>query len=146
MNVGFLKLKQKQVGWLLGTAVCVLLLLFVALPPLIKHFLVQGLSDKLQREVSVEHVSFNPLTLTLQIQGLSIANRDGGELAGFDDLTVNLSAASFLQYAVVVDGLQLHNRVCCSGSLRTVVTILPTCWRNGGSPTIRPVDLYRAFR
>lgn len=138
MNVGFLKLKQKQVRWLLGTAVCVLLLLFVALPPLIKYFLVQGLSDKFQREVSVEHVSFNPLTLTLQIQGLSIANRDGGELAGFDDLTVNLSAASFFQYAIVVDGLHLHKprlllRLAADGSYD--IADLLAQWRQPDDPS-----------
>lgn len=109
MNLGLQwlsgKVTGKTVRWLLGGLVTLLVLGFLALPPLFKYLLVQGLGDALQREAAVERVNFNPLTLELQIQGVSISNREGGELAGFDDLTVNLSAASIFQRAVVVDAL-----------------------------------------
>lgn len=108
MNVVSQCLRGKKARWLFGSFVALLILGFFALPPLFKYLLVQGLSETLQREAAVERVRFNPLTLELQIQGVSISNREGGELAGFDDLTVDLSAASIFHRAVVVDELRLH--------------------------------------
>lgn len=108
MKVGSGRLTSRSVLWFLASILVILLLGFVALPPLLKHFLAKGLSDALAREAVVERVQFNPLTLELQIQGLRVANRDGGELAGFDELKVNLSAASIFQRALVVDALHLN--------------------------------------
>ena len=66
MNLGLQwlsgKVTGKTVRWLLGGLVTLLVLGFLALPPLFKYLLVQGLGDALQREAAVERVNFNPLT------------------------------------------------------------------------------------
>ncbi len=63
------------VGLALGTAFVVLVigaLGYFALPPLVRSMVVDGLSKQLHRPVSVEGVSINPYTLSVQVAGLVI--------------------------------------------------------------------------
>ncbi|MCK6391787.1 MAG: DUF748 domain-containing protein, partial [Azonexus sp.] len=81
---------------------------FFALPPLIKSVAVSQLSKALHRPVSIERIDINPLALSASIQGVSIGRLSEGEQAGFDALHVNLSSASLLRLAAVVDEIRLE--------------------------------------
>jgi hypothetical protein len=79
-----------------------------ATPLGLKWLLVQQLQHVLKREVSVQAVQLHPMSLSIDVQGLSIQNTQGGELAGWQRLTVDVSAQSFAQRALVLDALTLH--------------------------------------
>lgn len=81
---------------------------FFAAPPLLKSVLLKQLSQELQREVSIESIDINPYALTLRVAGLSVRESGGKEVAGFDELFVNLSSASIFRLAAVVDELRLQ--------------------------------------
>jgi uncharacterized protein involved in outer membrane biogenesis len=80
-----------------------------AVPYGLKWVLVQQLTQALQRDVVVQSVQLNPLSLTLSVHGLSIKNKEGGELAGWQSLTVDVSAQSITQRALVLDALTLQS-------------------------------------
>lgn len=81
---------------------------FFAVPPLAKSILLKQLSQQLHRDVSIEQIAINPYALSARIQGLSIKAEGGKEVAGFDELFVNLSAASIFKRAAVVDEIRLQ--------------------------------------
>lgn len=81
---------------------------FFAAPPLAKSILLKQLSQQLHREVSIEQIAINPYALSARVNGLSIKAEGGKEVAGFDELFVNLSSASIFKLAAVVDEIRLQ--------------------------------------
>ncbi len=81
---------------------------FFAAPPLAKSILLKQLSQQLHREVSIEQIAINPYALSARVNGLSIKAEGGKEMAGFDELFVNLSSASIFKLAAVVDEIRLQ--------------------------------------
>jgi hypothetical protein len=60
---------------------------YFALPPLVQSTLVEKLSEALHRPVTVDSISINPYALSLQVVGLAIQEKGGGEkVLGFDRL------------------------------------------------------------
>jgi hypothetical protein len=81
---------------------------FLVLPPLVKTMLVDKLSEVLHRPVTVQSVSINPYTLSVQVAGLAIQEKGGGEtVAGFDSLYVNVESSSFFRGGPVISELRL---------------------------------------
>ena len=81
---------------------------YFAAPPLLKSILLKQLSQQLHREVSIEQIAINPYALSARVSGLSIKAEGGKEVAGFDELFVNLSSASLFKLAAVVDEVRLQ--------------------------------------
>lgn len=81
---------------------------YFAAPPLVKSILLKQLSQQLHREVSIEQIAINPYALSARVSGLSIKTEGGKEVAGFDELFVNLSSASLFKLAAVVDEIRLQ--------------------------------------
>jgi len=101
--------RGKQIAvWLVGLFLAFGVLGYFAAPPLIKAILLNQLSQELQREVSIEKIDISPYALSAQVSGLSIKAKDGKEVAGFDELFVNLSSASIFKLAAVVDEVRLQ--------------------------------------
>lgn len=81
---------------------------FFALPPLIKSTLVEKLSEALHRPVTVDSISINPYTLSLQVVGLVIQEKGGGEkILGFERLYLNLESSSLVRGGPVIGELRL---------------------------------------
>lgn len=74
----------------------------------IKWLLVQQLEHTLKREVTLQSVHVYPWSLSFSVDGLSVKNTEGGELAGWRSLTVDVSANSFIERALVLDALTLQ--------------------------------------
>ncbi len=73
---------------------------FVALPWAVKKIAVNKLPEILHRPVTIEKVRFNPYSLILQIEGLSIKEPDGSaEFASFQSLLVDLQGRSIFSLA-----------------------------------------------
>jgi hypothetical protein len=82
---------------------------FFVLPPLVKSILLEKLSEALHRPVSVRQVSINPYTLSLQLDGVAIQEKGGGEtVAGFDSLYLNLESSSLFRGGPVISEIRLN--------------------------------------
>jgi hypothetical protein len=101
--------RNQRIGkWLAGILVVFGVLGFFAAPPLLKSILQKQLSEQLHREVSIENIDINPYALSAKVNGFSVKAEGGKEVAGFDELFVNLSAASIFRLAAVVDEVRLQ--------------------------------------
>jgi hypothetical protein len=82
---------------------------FLALPHFLRPFLENTLSEKLHRPVKVAELAINPYAMSATVKGFSVGEREGsGELAGFDELYVNLEASSLIHLAPVVRQLRVR--------------------------------------
>lgn len=82
---------------------------FLAVPALIKSQAERLAADKLQRQLSVGQVAFNPFTLELSVDGIKMLERQGGAVfASAGRLELNLSAQSLWRFAPVVQQLHLQ--------------------------------------
>ncbi|MFN0305772.1 MAG: DUF748 domain-containing protein [Burkholderiales bacterium] len=81
---------------------------FFVVPPIAKWQMQTRLTALLDRDVTLEDVTFNPFTLTATVRGLVVADRDQSKpLFGFDMLTVDLSIASITRRGVVISAVKL---------------------------------------
>ena len=102
--VGWLYVKRRMAFVFLSC-----LLVMWAVPYGLQWLLVQQLQHALKREVSVQAVRVNPMSLSLSVDGLSVKNAEGGEFVGWQRLTVDVSAQSFRQGVLVLDALTLQS-------------------------------------
>ena len=101
--------RSKRIGlWLIGLFLAFGLFGYFAAPLLIKSILLKQLSQELNRQVSIEKIDINPYALTARVNGFSIMAEGGKEVAGFDELFINLSSASIFKLAAVVDEARLQ--------------------------------------
>jgi hypothetical protein len=83
---------------------------FFAVPPLVKSLLVEKLAASLHRPVTIRSVSINPYALSVTIDGLAVAEREGGEaFLSFDSLYLNLESSSLVRGGLVVNEFRLVN-------------------------------------
>lgn len=81
---------------------------FLVLPPVVKSILVEQLAKALQRPVTVEGISINPYTLSVQVDGLAVQEKGGSEkVAGFDQLYFNVESSSIFRGGPVISELKL---------------------------------------
>lgn len=85
------------------------LLMMWAVPQGLRWLLVQQLQHALKREVMVQAVHVHPLSLSLSVDGLSVKNAEGGELFGWERLTLDVSHKTFSTRALVLDNLTLQS-------------------------------------
>ena len=101
--------RSKRAGvWFLSIFMVIGLLGFFVAPGLLKSVLLEQLSKELNRQVSIEKIDVNPYALSASLKGLSVKGARDQEVAGFDELYVNLSSASIFKRAVVVDDIRLQ--------------------------------------
>jgi uncharacterized protein involved in outer membrane biogenesis len=87
---------------------------FLAFPYLIQKMLPEKLSLVLKRPVMIREVKFNPYTLTLSMEGFSVAEKSSSKtFLFFNRLLVNVQWSSLFQLALVVkevslDGPMIH--------------------------------------
>ena len=81
---------------------------FLVLPPLVKYVVVTKAGEALHRTVDIKRIAINPYALTLEVDGLSIQERDSTEpFVSFDSLFVNLESASIFRGGPVIGELRL---------------------------------------
>jgi len=84
---------------------------FFVLPPLVKPMLLEKLTEALHREVSIEAIRINPYTLSANLKGFVIKERDGiANFISFDDFYLNAELVqSILLRAPVLKEIRLTN-------------------------------------
>ena len=86
------------------------LLGFLVLPPVVKSVAVSQASKALHRPVSIEKIRINPFAMTLDVDGLSIREREGEEVfLGFDHFHANVDSSSLFKRGVVLSEMRLEN-------------------------------------
>ena len=96
--------------WLVILVAVFALLGFFVLPPVAKSVAISQASKALHRPVAIEDIRVNPFAMTLDVDGLSIKEREGEEVfVGFDHFHADLDAASLLKGGIVVSEVQLVN-------------------------------------
>ena len=102
-------LRVKKYGLRIALALLIIGVLgFLVMPPLVKWLLVDQLAAALHRPVSIEGLRINPYTLSLQVDGLAIQEKGGGDkVAGFEQLFVNLESSSLFRGGPVISELKL---------------------------------------
>lgn len=98
----------RRLAWTVFALALLLLATWLAVPPLLRSQLESRLSDALGRKTTVESVAFNPFTLRVTIRGFSIADTAGPRpLLAFEELDADLSSASIVHRAPVLDALRI---------------------------------------
>jgi hypothetical protein len=83
---------------------------FYALPRIIQFEAPKIAAEKLHRNLSIEKVEINPFTLFATLRGVKLMEAQGNSVfAGFDSLTIKVSAQSLLHWAPVVQEVLLSN-------------------------------------
>jgi uncharacterized protein involved in outer membrane biogenesis len=123
---------------------CCVGLLWVT-PVGLKWLLVQQLQQALKREVKVDALHIHPWSLSLSVDGLSVKNAEGTEFVGWQRLTVNVSAQSFTQRALVLDEFTLQGprvSVVHLGQGRFDFSDLLVASSDNSSPALPPFVLH----
>ncbi|MCX5820076.1 MAG: DUF748 domain-containing protein [Deltaproteobacteria bacterium] len=102
---------------LVAVGILAVLLLFTAtvLPILVRNKAVEVLREATGRNVRIEKVSLNPLTLTASVQGFAVEEHGGGPFLSVAALRVSVSPASLYRRALVLSEVSIE-----SPSLRIV--------------------------
>ncbi len=100
---------HRTLVWLLGGWLLLVALGYFAAPSLARSVLTKQLGQALERQVSIERVAINPLTLTIEVKGLSVRTPAGKEQLGFEALRLNLSGLSLAHAGLVVDDIVLQS-------------------------------------
>jgi len=98
----------RRLGYGVGALAAIILVAWLAVPPIVRAQLESRLTEVLGRPTTVEAVAFDPFRLHLTVRKLSVARRAGVEpLFAFDELVADLSAASLWHRAPVLDSLRI---------------------------------------
>ena len=102
---------------LIAVGILAILVLFTAavLPVLVRNKTVKVLREATGRNVRIEKVSLNPLTLTASVQGFAVEENGGGPFLSVGALRVSVSPASLFRRALVLSEVLIE-----SPSLRIV--------------------------
>jgi len=96
---------------ILGVVVALLLYTlvgFFAVPPVLKYFLTNKLTETMHREVGVDNVRVNPYVLSVKINGFTIKKRDVPEVfLSIDELYGNFQILSLFKWGVVLKEIRL---------------------------------------
>lgn len=101
---------KKTLLWAGGGFMAFVVLGFLALPPLVKHFAAQALGEKFHRTVAIQELSVNPLKLSLRVKGFAMSEQ--GSSAPFfaiEELYANLESASLFKGAPVLHAIQVKS-------------------------------------
>lgn len=94
---------------------------FFVVPYIIKSQLSTMVSELMARKFTLEEVRFNPYALSLTLSGVSLADKDDVELAGFDEFYVNFQTSSLFRWAwtfgeIRLDGPRGNVRIEADGN------------------------------
>ncbi|RUO61800.1 DUF748 domain-containing protein [Pseudidiomarina insulisalsae] len=97
--------------WLLALLVLYTLFGFFGLPWVVQSFAKSTVQEDFGRSLQIESVQTNPFTLNIQVNGLALADRDGSELLGWDELFVDFAWSSITNQAWTFTIIRLEQPV-----------------------------------
>ena len=98
----------RRLAWTAATLVALIVVAWLAVPPIARSQLESRLTEALGRRTTIEAVAFDPFSLRLTIRKLAIAGAsDARSLVACDEVVADLSAASLWHRAPVLDALRI---------------------------------------
>ncbi len=129
---------------LLGLWIAWLIVGFLVIPPIVRRLLIENLRKRAGLEATVRSVRFNPFTLALTIEGLSIADRrPGSVLFSADEIYANAELSSLFRWAATLSEFRMVNPVIgarrfADGKINLAEVIEEV--RRRQPPEVRPPD------
>ncbi len=96
---------------LLGLWIAWLIVGFLVIPPIVRKLLIENLRKQAGLEATVRSVQFNPFTLSLTIEGLSIPDRRRSVLFSADEIYANAELSSLFRWAATLSEFRMVNPV-----------------------------------
>ena len=96
---------------LLGLWIAWLIVGFLVIPLIVRKLLIENLRKQAGLEATVRSVRFNPFTLSLTIEGLSIPDRRGSVLFSADEIYANAELSSLFRWAATLSEFRMVNPV-----------------------------------
>ncbi|MGE5190686.1 MAG: DUF748 domain-containing protein [Gemmatimonadota bacterium] len=97
---------------LIAAAGCLLVVAvggFLVAPPILRNFLVDKLSETLDRKAAIREVAVNPFALSVSVRGFRLDDRNAsGPFVSFDELYLNLEAVSLFRGGPIVKEVRLE--------------------------------------
>ena len=95
---------------------------FFVLPGILRTQIVNGIRDGMKREARLDRVRFNPLILSLTLQGFELKDPDGTSFVAFDRMNVDVQFTSIFRWALTLrefrlDRPRVHVRLLPDGKL-----------------------------
>jgi hypothetical protein len=81
---------------------------FFVFPAVIGSVLPEKLAQALNRQVTLDKVRCNPYALSITLENLTVADKDGGPLAGFDRFYANLQTSSLFRWGAVFSEIRIE--------------------------------------
>ncbi|MCC1495527.1 DUF748 domain-containing protein [Alcanivorax sp. 1008] len=110
--------RQRIVSILVLVWMLYALLGYFVLSPWLRSTVVTEVSELTGREVVLQKAVFNPLALSLSLQGFALRDLDGTDLFAFDELYANFQLSSLFRWSIHFDRISLYEprgRVVQSG-------------------------------
>lgn len=122
MNVMLLWLRKKRVWIPLTIYIAYSLFGFFVLPGILRSQIVDGIRKNFGREARLAKVRFNPLILSLSLEGFELFDHDGTSFVAFDRLYLDLRLSSLFRWALTfrefrLDGPRVQVRLLSDGKL-----------------------------
>jgi hypothetical protein len=95
------------VGTLAGLIALYSLIGFFLLPYLIKSYVIPTVSEQIKHPIVLREAAFNPFALSLRLTGLEVREQNETPIVGFEELFVNLRAATLLLQKVAFDEIRI---------------------------------------
>src|SRR5437762_2988411 len=103
-----LQLLRKKRVWLpLAVYAAYALFGFLILPGILRGQIIRGVRQNLKREVRLDRVRFNPIILSLTLQGFELRDPDGTPFVAFDRLYADFQVSSLARWAFTFRELRL---------------------------------------
>lgn len=95
------------VGTLVGLITLYSLVGFFLLPYLIKSYVIPTVSEQIKHPIALREAAFNPFALSLRLTGLEVLEQNQTPMLGFEELFVNLRAATLFLQKVAFDEIRI---------------------------------------
>lgn len=103
--------RKKKLAIIAGSILILYSLIGFVVVPLILEYLLPGkLSEALDRPVTIENIRLNPFSLTVEVDGVNIKDKNGADpFVSFDSLFVNIQTLSLFKPGLVAKEIRLEN-------------------------------------
>ena len=120
MNAPISLLRKKRVWIPLSLFTLYTLFGFFVLPPILRQQIVSGIRHNFKREVRLDRVRCNPLTLSLTLEGFELRDPDGTPFVSWERMFMGAQLSSLVRWAITLrdfrlDGPRIHIRLMPDG-------------------------------
>ena len=118
---------------------------YVLLPYLIQRMAPVLAAERLQRDLQLHHVDFNPFTWRMTLQGLTLRERQGDTLASVAEVTIDLDAGPLLDREIWLSEVRLigpwvHLGIAADGELNLARLITDATGGSEKAPAGEPSE------